>query len=29
MSKVISEAELAKHNKEGDYWLAIDGDVCE
>ena len=29
MSKTISASELAKHNKEGDYWLAIDGDVCE
>ena len=24
-----SAAELATHNKEGDYWLAIDGDVYD
>lgn len=22
-------AELATHNKEGDYWLAVDGDVYD
>merc|ERR1712023_516898 len=25
--KTINEAELAKHNKQGDLWLAVAGDV--
>ena len=29
MSRVVSAAELARHSKPGDLWLAIDGDVYD
>eukprot|EP00756_Hemistasia_phaeocysticola_P026189 Hpha_TRINITY_DN16047_c1_g2::TRINITY_DN16047_c1_g2_i1::g.121120::m.121120 len=29
MAKTISRAELGQHNKEGDLWMSIDGDVYD
>jgi len=29
MAKTITYAELAKHNKEGDLWMIVDGDVYD